>query len=121
MALHTATLLNRQVKSTERRFLHSGRFNIGPRLMIGFSIIILSMLAADAVILWQFHLVRTQARLLSDVDQKLIAVLRLRTSVLAFYERLDALVSAEDVDGLVTELSAFLPRSWKTCVAPPAL
>ena len=103
MGLHTATGLNRWVKSAGAKTLHAGRLNIGPRLILGFVFIILSMLAADAVILWQFHVVRTQAGRLNDIDQKLVAVLRVHTSMLAFHDRLDGLADAEDADGLVKE------------------
>jgi len=61
MGLHTGTGLKRWVERAEEKTLHLGRFNIGPRLILGFVFIILSMLVADAVVLWQFHLVRTQA------------------------------------------------------------
>jgi hypothetical protein len=98
MGLHTATGLNRWVKSVEVKTL---RLNIGPRLILGFVFIILSMLAADAIILWQFHVVRTQAEHLNDIDQTLVAVLRVHTSMLAFHDRLDGLADAEDADGLV--------------------
>src|SRR3979490_3382802 len=103
MGLHTATRLNHWVKSAEAKTLHAGRLNIGPRLILGFVFIILSMLAADAVVLWQFHLVRTQAERLNDIDQKLVAVLRVHSSLLAFHDRLDALADSEDAGGLVTE------------------
>jgi PAS domain S-box-containing protein len=103
MGLHTATELNRWVKSAEAKTLHAGRLNIGPRLILGFVFIILSMLAADVVVLWQFHLVRTQAERLNDIDQKLVAVLRVHSSLLAFHDRLDALADSEDAGGLVTE------------------
>src|SRR6266404_2549215 len=103
MGLHTATKLNHWVKSAEAKTLHAGRLNIGLRLILGFVFIILSMLAADAVILWQFHLVRTQAERLNDIDQKLVAVLRVHSSLLAFHDRLDALADSEDAGGLVTE------------------
>src|SRR5467141_2663997 len=103
MGLHTATELNRWVKSAEAKTLRAGRLNIGPRLILGFVFIILSMLAADAVVLWQFHLVRTQAERLNDIDQKLVAVLRVHSSLLAFHDRLDALADSEDAGGLVTE------------------
>jgi PAS domain S-box-containing protein len=83
--------------------LHPGRLNIGPRLILGGVLIILSMLAADVVVLWQFRELRVQARRLSDIDQKLVAVLRVHTSVLAFHDRLDALIDSESVDQLVTE------------------
>ena len=52
MGFHTATELNRWAKSAYAKTLHAGRLNIGPRLILGFVFIVLSMLAADAVILW---------------------------------------------------------------------
>jgi PAS domain S-box-containing protein len=103
MGLHTAAGLNRWVKSTEAKTLHTGRLNIGPRLILGFVLIILSMLAADAVILWQFHMIRIQAGRLNDVDQKLVAVLRMHARMLAFHDRLDGLADAEDADRLLME------------------
>src|ERR1700730_12041494 len=103
MGLHPATRLKRWVKSAEAKTLHASRLNIGPRLILGFVFIILSMLAADAVILWQFHLVRTQAERLNGIDQKLVAVLRVHTSLLAFHDRLEELADSQDVGRLVTE------------------
>src|SRR5258708_37785145 len=103
MGLHTATKLNHWVKSAEAKTLHAGRLNIGARLTLGFVFIILSMLAADAVILWQFHLVRTEAERLNGIDQKLVAVLRVHTSLLAFHDRLEELADSQDVERLVAE------------------
>jgi PAS domain S-box-containing protein len=103
MGLDTATGLIRWGKSAEANILHGGRLNIGPRLILGFVFIVLSMLAADAVILWQFHIIRTHAERLNDVDQKLVAVLRVHSSMLAFHDRLDGLADAEDADRLVLE------------------
>ena len=103
MSLQTATALNRWVKSAQAKTLHASRLNIGPRLIVGFIFIILSMLAADAVILWQFHLVRTQAERLNGIDQKLVAVLRVHTGLLAFHDRLEELADSQDVDRLVKE------------------
>jgi PAS domain S-box-containing protein len=103
MGLHTSTGLNNRVKSAEAKTFSAGRFNIGPRLILSFVFIILSMLVADAVVLWQFHLVRTQAESLNGIDQKLIAVLRVHTSLLAFHDRLEDLADSQDVGRLVTE------------------
>src|SRR6266481_104497 len=103
MGLHTAIGLSRWVKSADAKTLHASRLNIGPRLILGFVSIILSMLAADAVILWHFHLVRTQAERLNGIDQKLVAVLRVHTSLLAFHDRLEELADSQDVGRLVTE------------------
>jgi signal transduction histidine kinase/HAMP domain-containing protein len=103
MGFHTATRWNHWVEYAEAKTLHAGRLNIGPRLILGFVVIILSMLAADAVILWQFHLVRTQAERLNGIDQKLVAVLRVHTSLVAFHDRLEDLADSQDVGRLVTE------------------
>jgi PAS domain S-box-containing protein len=103
MGLHTATGLSRWVKSAEAKTLYAGRLNIGPRLILGFVFIILSMLVADAVILWQFYVVRAQAMRLNDIDQKLVAVLHVHASMLAFHDRLDGLADAEDADRLLIE------------------
>ena len=103
MGLDNATRLNRWVKSAEAKTLHAGRLDIGPRLILGFVFIILSMLAADAIILSQFHVVRTQAGRLNDVDRKLVAVLRVHSSMLAFHDRLDELADAEDAERLLIE------------------
>src|ERR1700732_5598316 len=72
MGLHTATRLNRWLKRAEGKTVFAGRLAIGTRLILGFVFIILSMLAADAIILWQFNVVRTQARGLNDIEQKLL-------------------------------------------------
>src|SRR6266481_6518476 len=103
MGLHTGTGLKRWVERAEEKALHLGRFNIGPRLILGFVFIILSMLVADAVVLWQFHLVRAQAERLNGIDQKLVAVLRVHTSLLAFHDRLEELADSQDAGRLVTE------------------
>src|SRR6202795_51881 len=103
MELRTTTGLNRGVKSAEARTLHASRLYIAPRLVLGFVFIILSMLAADAVVLWQFHLVRTQAERLNGIDQKLVAVLRVHTSLLVFRDRLEELADSQDVGRLVAE------------------
>ncbi|MCU1294281.1 MAG: Formate hydrogenlyase transcriptional activator [Bryobacterales bacterium] len=103
MGLHTARGLNRWAKSAEAETLQAGRLNIGPRLILGFAVIIFSMLAADAVVLWQFHLVRTEAEHLNGIDQKLVAVLRVHTSLSAFHDRLEALVDSQDARRLVIE------------------
>src|SRR5258705_9146857 len=103
MGLHKATGLTRWVRGAEAKILHAGRLNIGPRLVLGFGLIIVAMLAADAVVLWQFKVVSTQAGRLGEIDQARIAVLRVHTGLLVFHDRLDALADSEDVAGLTTE------------------
>jgi len=103
MGRHTAAEFARWVKRAEERTFRADRLNIGPRLILCFVVIILSMLAGDAVVLWQFHLVRAQAERLNGIDQKLVAVLRVHTSLLAFHDRLNELAQAQDEGRLVTE------------------
>src|SRR3954453_18718914 len=103
MGFQIAARLKRWIKSADERTLHLGRLNIGPRLILGFVFIILSMVAADAVVLWQFHVVRTQAGRLNDIDQTLIAVFRMHSSLLTFSDRLDALAHSEDAGQLLAE------------------
>ena len=40
MGLHTGTGWNRWVKTAEAKTLQAGRLNIGPRLILGFAVII---------------------------------------------------------------------------------
>jgi PAS domain S-box-containing protein len=100
MRLDTATRRN---EGAAAKTVRAGQLNIGPRLIVGFVVIIVSMLAADIVILWQFHLVRTQAERLNGIDQKLVAVLRVHTRLAAFHDRLENLADSQDVSRLVTE------------------
>ncbi|MDB4870447.1 MAG: sensor histidine kinase protein [Gemmatimonadales bacterium] len=104
MKTPTATGLTHWVRGAEAKILHPRRVNIGPRLVLGFGLIIVAMLAADAVVLWQFQAVRAQSERLSDIDQARIAVLRVHTGLLAFHDRLDALADSEDAAGLTTEV-----------------
>jgi len=103
VGLHTTKGLNRWVRKAEVKALQAGRLNIGPRLTLGFAVIIFSMLAADAVVLWQFHLVRAQAERLNGIDRKLVAVLRVHTSLSTFHDRLEALVDSQDAGRLAAE------------------
>ena len=103
MGLHTASRLDRLAIGAGAKAPKAGQLNIGPRLMLGFAVIIFSMLAADAVVLWQFHLVRAQAEHMHGIDQKLIAVLRLHTSLTTFHDQMEDLADSQDLGGLVTE------------------
>ncbi len=79
------------------------RLNIGPRLTLCFALIIAAMLAGNVVLLWQFQRARVGADRLSQVDHGLIVVLQAHTSLMSFYERVDALAHSQDTAGLVRE------------------
>ena len=98
--------LARWARQTAEKAFHLHRLNIGPRLTLCFVFIILAMLMGNAALLWQFQLVRAEAERLSGVDQELIAALQVHTSLMAFYERLDALAHNEDNASMVREVDA---------------
>ena len=95
--------LAHQAKPAGEKASRLQRLNIGPRLTLCFAFIILAMLVGNAVLLWQFQVVRGQTERLHGVDQKLILVLQAHTNLMAFYERLDAFAHAEDTVGLARE------------------
>src|SRR5229473_2555061 len=103
MGRYTVTEFGRWVKRAGEKNLHAVRLNIGPRLMLCFAFITLSMLGGDAVVLWQFHLIRDQAERLNVMDQQLVAVLRVHKGLLTFHDKLEALARSEDAGRLVTE------------------
>src|SRR5215510_3875911 len=78
-------------------------FNIGPRLTLAFVLLIALTLAGNALVIWQFHLVRIQTGRLTGANQQLIAVLQLQVGLLSFHQRLDNLARSGDVDHLTTE------------------
>jgi formate hydrogenlyase transcriptional activator len=93
----------RWVRRTAEKTAHLQRLKISRRLTICFVLIIALMLAGNCVLLWQFHLVRVQEEHLSGVDQQLIAVLRVHSGLMAFYEKLDSLSHTQDADRLQRE------------------
>src|SRR4029453_10765642 len=86
--------------------LHTSRLDIGPRLLLCFACIVLTMLCGGAVVLSEFRVVRVQAERLDDLDQQLVAVLRLHASLLSFHGRLEELAEAEDAGRLAAEAEA---------------
>jgi PAS domain S-box-containing protein len=86
--------------------LHTSRLDIVPRLLLCFACIVLTMLCGGAVVLSEFRVVRVQAERLDDLDQQLVAVLRLHASLLSFHGRLEELAEAEDAGRLAAEAEA---------------
>ncbi len=79
------------------------RLNIGPRLVLCFALIIVLMLAGDAIVLRQFHIVRAQAERLNEYDDELVSVLRVHSDVSKFRDELESLANARDSNRLKLE------------------
>src|SRR5271168_5445675 len=85
------TRLSREQVRTEMNRL---RLNIGPRLVLCFALIIVLMLAGDAIVLWQFHIVQAQAERLNEYDEELVTVLRVHSDMLKFRDTLESSANA---------------------------
>jgi len=79
------------------------RLNIGPRLTLCFVFLIILMLGGNALLLWQFHLVRLQQERLTEVGQELMSVLRFQSDLFSFHAKLDELAHSEDAELLKRE------------------
>ena len=79
------------------------RLNIGPRLVLCFVLIIFSMFAGDAVVLWQFQIAQLQAERLKDYNEELVSVMRVHTNLLVFHDTLEAIANEENAGRLVSE------------------
>ncbi len=79
------------------------RFRIGPRLAVGFVVILLLIAGRMGMSFWQIGEARAEGDQLAAVDQELIAVLRFQASLRSFYTRLDELAHLEDKKRLLAE------------------
>src|SRR3984957_16758381 len=98
--LWVMTGFNQKQARTEMNRL---RFNIGPRLVLCFALIILSTLAGDVIVLWQFHIVHAQAERLNEYDEELVTVLRVHSDLLKFRDTLESLANAKNAERLKSE------------------
>ena len=96
--------------SDDPKFALPRRFLIGSRLRWCFVFIVLLMTVGNALLLWQFTLVRQQRERLLGVDQELISVLRFQTHLRSFHAKLNELAQSESTDALIRE-SADLQKS----------
>jgi PAS domain S-box-containing protein len=79
------------------------RLNIGPRLVLCFALIILSMLVGDVIVLWQFHIVQAQAERLNQYDEELVTVLHVHSDLLKLRDALESLANAKNAERLRVE------------------
>jgi formate hydrogenlyase transcriptional activator len=76
---------------------------IGTRLTVCFLVIALSMIAADAVVFWQFRQMAGAGRGVSNADHASLAVVRLHLDVSTFREHVAVLESSHDANRFSTE------------------
>jgi len=81
--------------------------SIGRRLTVCFMLIMVSMIAADAVVFWQLRQMVTPTRRLSSADQTSLALVRLRLDVGSFRKNVAALESSHDTKQFSTEAAEF--------------
>ena len=81
--------------------------SIGRRLTVCFLLILVSMIAADAVVFWQFRQMAAPARRLSSANQTSLALVRLRLDVGSFRQNVAALESSHDTKQFSTEAAGF--------------
>lgn len=79
------------------------RLNIGPRLVLCFALIVVSMLAGDLVVLWQFQIVQAQAKRLNEYDDELVTVLRIHSDMLKLRDTLESLAIIRNAERLKAE------------------
>ena len=77
--------------------------SIGKRLTVCFLLIAASMIAADAVVFWQFRQIIAPSRRLSNADHTSLALVRLHLDVDTFRENVAALESSHDIKQFSTE------------------
>jgi len=81
--------------------------SIGRRLTVCFLLILVSMIAADAVVFWQFRQMVAPTRRLSSANQTSPALVRLRLDVGSFRENVAVLESSHDTKQFSTEAAGF--------------
>jgi formate hydrogenlyase transcriptional activator len=84
------------VHQTDEKAIPLQKISIGRRLTRCFVFIFLLMLASNAFLLWELHLVRVEADRMIAVDQELIAVLRFQSSLRTFHDRFNELAQSKD-------------------------
>jgi PAS domain S-box-containing protein len=93
------------VKATRMIALIS-RVNINTRLTLCFVLIIALMSVGTGIMLWQSHLMRTQANRLKQLDEQFIEVQRVYALVLSFSKESEQLIKARNLGRLQQETPA---------------
>jgi PAS domain S-box-containing protein len=82
------------------------RVGINTRLTLGFALIVFLMLVGVGILLWQSHVMRTQANRLKEMDEQFIEVLRVHDVLLSFRTESGELARARNLARLQAEAPA---------------
>jgi PAS domain S-box-containing protein len=99
-----------KTRSAIRRLFRLSDPNIRTRLIACFVLIVLLMIAADAIAVWQFRQVVAPAQRLNKADQMSHAVVRVHLDVDTFRDRMAALASGHDTGNFENETAAIRQR-----------
>jgi len=91
------------MKSGDLKYFNNNYLNIGPGVLLSFVVLVALIVGGNALLLWQFQRARLQTERLSGGNQQVVAVLRLRESLLLFHQRLDELVRSREAQRVATE------------------
>jgi transcriptional regulator with GAF, ATPase, and Fis domain/PAS domain-containing protein len=86
------------------------RLYIGPRLTLGFALIVFLMLCGDGILLWQFGSARLESERVAGVSAELIAGVNLQAALTSFDDQLNKLAQTEDA-GLLSKEATPLRNS----------
>jgi PAS domain S-box-containing protein len=106
-----STKAHQATRTGIRSLFHPGAVSIRLRLIACFVLIVLLMIAADAVALWQYRQIEAAAQRVSKIDQITLAVVRIHLDVYRFRDSMAALASSQDPRQFSTE-AATIRRSF---------
>lgn len=106
-----STRVHQAARSGIRNPFRPSALSIRLRLIACFVLIVLFMIAADAVALWQYRQIEAAAQRVSKIDQITLAVVRIHLDVYSFRDRMAALAGNHDSRQFSTE-AATIRRSF---------
>ena len=102
----TAIKVGQAMRGRIRSMFRRSDLSIRSRLIACFVLIVLLMIAADAVALWQYWQIEAAAQRVSRIDQISLAVVRIHLDVYSFRDSMAALASGHDIRQFSSEAAA---------------
>ena len=96
----------KHARHTFASLLPRSDLTIGPRLTVCFLAIVVLMIAADAVVIWQVHQLAAQTQVLNAADKASSAIVRLHLDVNSFSGRVAVLTRSHDARQFVNEAAS---------------